>query len=89
MFHPSPKNVSPEGKSVSVTFYLKPLKTNATESSIMTRIVYGRKKVEFGTGLRIPTVTWIDKRQESRSSNLINRRLLQIKNEIYDAKLMA
>jgi len=88
MFHLSPKNVSPEGKSVSVTFYLKLLKTNATESSIMARIVYGRKKVELGTGLRIPTVTWIDKRQESRSSNLINRRLLQIKNEIYDAKLM-
>ena len=88
MFHPSPKNVSPEGKSVSVTFYLKPLKTNATESSIMTRIVYGRKKVEFGTGLRIPTVTWSERKQESNVSAIINRRLSKIKNEIYDTKLM-
>jgi len=57
MFHPREKNVSPEGKSVSVTFYLKPLKNNPTDSSVVARVLYGRKKTELSTGIRIPKVT--------------------------------
>ena len=47
MFHPREKNVSPEGKSVSVTFYLKPLKNNPTDSSVVARVLYGRKKQNY------------------------------------------
>jgi len=64
MFHSRKNHVSPEGRSISVTFYLKPLKKRTTESSIMARIIFGRKKAELATGIRIPdyqissTQTW-------------------------------
>ena len=88
MFHSRKNHVSPEGRSISVTFYLKPLKKRTTESSIMARIIFGRKKAELATGIRITDYSWSVKKQESTTSAIINRRLSQIKNEIYDTKLI-
>ena len=35
MFHSRKNHVSPEGRSISVTFYLKPLKNDPTDSSVV------------------------------------------------------
>lgn len=88
MFHSSKNHVSPGGRSISVTFYLKPLKKHTAESSIMARIIYRRKKAEIATGIRILDDSWSIKKQESTTSVIINRRLSQIKNEIYETKLI-
>ena len=71
-----------------MTFYLKPLKNNPTDASVVARALYGRKKTELSTGIRIPKDTWSERKQESNVSAIINRRLSKIKNEIYDTKLM-
>lgn len=86
MFQFGPKNVS-VGKSLSVNFLAREIKTSTSELAIVVRVIYDRKKVEFNAGIRIPTGTWCEKRQESKVSHILNKRLLQIRNEIYEIKL--
>jgi len=88
MFHLGLKNVSPGAKSLSINYLAKEIKSSQSECAIMARLVYDRKKVEFATGIRVPKGTWCEKRQESKVSNILNRRLLQIRNEIHDIKIL-
>ncbi len=88
MFHLSKNHVSPGGKSLSITFFLKELKTTQCEWAIMGRLIYDRRKVEFATGIRIHESTWCPKKQESKNSSIINKKLIGIRSMINDAKIM-
>ena len=87
MFHLGQNRVSPGAKSLSVSFLIKELKSSQAEACIMARIIYDRKKIELSTGIRIASHTWCEKKQESKVSGILNKRLLQIRNQIYDAKM--
>ena len=75
MFQFGPKNVS-VGKSLSVNFLAREIKTSTSELTIVVRLIYVRKKVEFNAGIRITPGTWCEKRQESKVSHILNKRLL-------------
>jgi len=87
MFHLAQNRVSPEIKSISVSYFLKPLKTDPNQQVIMGRIIYDRKKVEFTTGIRVAADTWDPKNQQSKTSTLVNKKLIQLRSDINDAKL--
>jgi site-specific recombinase XerD len=87
MFHLAQNRVSPETKSVSISYFLKELKTDPNNHVIMGRIVYDRKKVEFTTGIRISQNSWCSKKQQSKNSTLVNKKLIQLCSDINDAKL--
>ena len=89
MFHLGVKNVSPEKvstKTLSIKFYLKPIKNKENTFVVHTQIVFNRTKAEFTTGLRCLNTEWNDSKEEFRKNSVYNQQLSTIKSKVFRIK---
>jgi integrase len=89
MFHLGVKNVSPEQvstKTLSIKFYLKPIKNKENTFVVHTQIVFNRTKAEFTTGLRCLNTEWNDSKEEFRKNSVYNQQLSTIKSKVFRIK---
>ncbi len=89
MFHLKNKNVSPEtfsSKTMTVKFYLKPVKSSGSGFKVYAQIIFNRTKAEFTTGLPCEKSDWNPKKQEFNKNSLFNQRLSDLKMKIYRIK---
>ena len=89
MFHLKVKNVSPEQvstKTLSIKFYLKPIKNKENTFVVHTQIVFNRTKAEFTTGLRCLNTEWNDSKEEFRKNSVYNQQLSTIKSKVFRIK---
>ena len=89
MFHLGVKNVSPEKvstKTLSIKFYLKPIKHKENTFVVHTQIVFNRTKAEFTTGLRCLNTEWNDSKEEFRKNSVYNQQLSTIKSKVFRIK---
>ncbi len=67
MFHQGVKNVSSKSvsnKTLSIKFFLKPIKKKENTFVEHTQIVFNRTKVEFTVGLNCLSNRWNDRKEE-------------------------
>ena len=89
MFHLGVKNVSPKKVStitLSIKFYLKPIKKKKNTCLVHTQIVFNRTKAEFTTGLCCLNIEWDDSKEEFRKNSVYNQQLSTIKSNIFRIK---
>ena len=89
MFHLKAKNVSPEQvstKTLSIKFYLKPIKNKENTFVVHTQIVFNRTKAEFTTGLRCLNTEWNDSKEEFVNNSIFNQQLSTIKSKVFRIK---
>jgi integrase/recombinase XerD len=89
MFHLGVKNVSPEKvstKTLSIKFYLKPIKNKENTFVVHTQIVFNRTKAEFTTGLRCLNTEWNDSKEEFRKNSVYNQQLSTVKSKVFRIK---
>ncbi|MFB1004828.1 MAG: hypothetical protein QMC70_11930, partial [Bacteroidia bacterium] len=86
MIHLKNKNVSPETflpKTMTIKFYLKPVKSSNSGFKIYTQIVFNRSKAEFTTGLSCKNTDWNAQKEEFTKNTLFNQQLSNLKMKIY------
>ena len=89
MIHLKNKNVSPETflpKTMTIKFYLKPVKSSNSGFKIYTQIVFNRSKAEFTTGLSCKNTDWNTQKEEFTKNTLFNQQLSNLKMKIYRVK---
>lgn len=89
MFHLKNTNVSPEtfsSKTMTVKFYLKPLKNSSLGFKVYAQLLFNRTKAEFTTGLSCKEQDWNPKKEEFVKNSLFNQQLSNLKTKIYRVK---
>lgn len=70
--------------NISLKFYLNTSKTNTGELPIYLRITYQRRKSELYTGFTSPIKKWDQLSGETKSDNIINRSLSELRSKAYE-----
>ena len=89
MFHLKVKNVSPKSvsnKTLSIKFFLKPLKKIENSYVVHAQIRFNRTKAEFTTGIRCILEEWDELKEEFVNNSIFNQQLLDFKSNIFRIK---
>lgn len=89
MLHLNQSNVSAETfslKTLTVNFYLKPLKSSVGNHRLYIQILFNRTKSEISTGISCKKEDWNPKKAQFKKSSIYNHRLAVIKEKIIRAK---
>ena len=89
MFHLKVKNVSPKSvsnKTLSIKFFLKPLKKKQNRYVVHAQIRFNRTKAEFTTGIRCLIEEWDELKEEFVNNSIFNQQLLDFKSNIFRIK---
>lgn len=70
--------------NLSIKFYLNTSKSNIGELPIYLRLTYQRRKSELYTGFTSPLKKWDHQSGESKSDNITNRNLSELRTKAYE-----
>lgn len=72
-------------RTISLKFFLKPLKHGRYAFSVNLRIIYDRKKAEIASGIRCDKKEWNTQKERFNHNIIFNQRLADLETKVYKA----